>query len=141
MKKTIAIATFCFLLAGCQSANNNVQTKPAPVKPTPVAAAPTPPEPVKPAPPTQPVGTEAMMANCMKELSALQQISPGQYRARSVELNGIVTQGRLYMQVRSSVSPDTQQIMDAAYQFKISRTCNQIRTDLTKALIDRAVSS
>uniref|UniRef100_A0A182SU31 Major facilitator superfamily (MFS) profile domain-containing protein n=1 Tax=Anopheles maculatus TaxID=74869 RepID=A0A182SU31_9DIPT len=62
------------------------------------------------------------------------------YQTRSLELNHIVSEAKLYMRVRDNVSTDIHQIMDAAYQFRISKTCNQIRTDLTKALVERVVA-
>ncbi|WP_431221794.1 hypothetical protein ACQ86O_15085 [Serratia sp. L9] len=137
MKKTIAIAALCVLLAGCQSADNRAKTKPAAA--TPVAT----PKPAvaQPAQPMASTGTEAIMYTCMKELNALQQVNAGLYQTRSVEMNHIVTQAKLYMRVRENVSVDIQQIMDAAYQFRISKTCNQIRNDLTNALVERVVGA
>lgn len=136
MKKTIAIAALCVLLAGCQSADNRAKTKPAAPAVTPKPAI------AQPAPqPMATTGTEAVMYSCMKELNALQQVNAGVYQTRSAELNHIVTQAKLYMRVRDNVSADIHQIMDAAYQFRISKTCNQIRTDLTNALVERVVGA
>lgn len=143
MKKTIAIATLCVLLAGCQSANKSEKPKPV------VTAAGVPaPAPVAPSAtvsqPTQPmasVGTDDIMYPCMKELNALQQVSPRLYQTRSTELNDIVSQAKLYMRIRDNVSTEIHQIMDAAYQFRIAKTCNRISTDLTNALIERVVGA
>lgn len=140
MKKTIAIATLCVLLAGCQTA----KTKPTTAAGVPVSA----PAPVTPSAtvtqPTQPmasVGTDDIMYPCMKELNALQQVSPRLYQTRSTELNDIVAQAKLYMRIRDNVSTEIHQIMDAAYQFRIAKTCNRINTDLTNALIERVVGA
>jgi hypothetical protein len=135
MKKTIAIAALCVLLAGCQSANNRTKAKPVTPAAAPAPAA------AQPEQPMASTGTDAVMYTCMKELNALQQVNAGLYQTRSAELNHIVTQAKLYMRVRPNVSVDTQQIMDAAYQFRISKTCNQIRNELTNALVERVVGA
>ncbi|KFK96601.1 MULTISPECIES: hypothetical protein [unclassified Serratia (in: enterobacteria)] len=136
MKKTIAVAAVCVLLAGCQSLNERPNPKAAPVA-TPRPA-------TVPQPAAQPViseGTETVINSCMKELNALQQVNQAMYQTRSIELGHIVSEAKLYMRVRSDVSAEIHQIMDAAYKFRIGKTCNQIRTDLTKALVQRVVGS
>ncbi|HGM5490110.1 TPA: hypothetical protein ACKP1B_001722 [Serratia fonticola] len=138
MKKTIAIVALCVLLAGCQSANNRAKTKSAPAAAPAAAQAPAVTQPEQPIAST---GTDAVMYSCMKELNALQQVNAGLYQTRNAELNHIITQAKLYMRVRANVSVDIQQIMDAAYQFRISKTCNQIRNDLTNALVERVVGA
>lgn len=138
MKKTIAIATLCVLLAGCQTAKTKPTTAAGVPAPTPVTPSATV---TQPTPPMASVGTDDIMYPCMKELNALQQVSPRLYQTRSVELNDIVTQAKLYMRVRDNVSPAIHQIMDAGYQFRIAKTCNAISTDLTNALIARVVGS
>ncbi|WON78277.1 hypothetical protein [Serratia sp. UGAL515B_01] len=141
MKKAIAIATLCVLLAGCQGANFSARTKPAPAATQkPVVAQPAPVV-AKPAQPMISAGTDAVMYTCMKELNALQQVNTKRYQDRSTELNSIVTEAKLYMRVRDNVSTDIHQIMDAAYQFRIAKTCSMIRTDLTRALVERVVGS
>ncbi|WP_024913613.1 hypothetical protein [Chania multitudinisentens] len=136
MKKTIAVTALCVLLAGCQNTKARPPIKTAPV----VAPSPTVTQPVKPAQPMISTGTEEVMYSCMKELNALQQVNSAVYQTRSAELNHIVSEAKLYMRVRGDVSTDIHQIMDAAYKFRISKTCNQIRNDLTNALIERVVS-
>lgn len=143
MKKTIAIATLCVLLAGCQSANESAKSKsvvtaagvPAPAPVTPNATV------TQPTQPMASVGTDDIVYPCMKELNALQQVNAQLYQRRSVELNEIMTQAKLYMRIRDNVSTEIHQIMDAAYQFRIAKTCNRINTDLTNALIERVVGS
>ncbi|MFC0225510.1 hypothetical protein [Serratia aquatilis] len=147
MNKAIAIAALCVLLAGCQNANDSAKTKPAPaatknqavVQPVPAAT----PNPViaQPAQPMISADTDAVMVTCMRELNALQQVNSKLYQSRSTELNNILAEAKLYMRVRDNVSPDIHQIMDAAYQFRITKTCNLIRTDLTRALVERVVAS
>jgi PBP1b-binding outer membrane lipoprotein LpoB len=127
MKKTIAVVAVCLLLAGCQNAGNrskatasesaNLQAK---AEPNSLGSS-----------------NDAIMYSCMKELNALQQLNPALYQTKGVELNRIVTQAKLYMKVRESVSSNTTLIMDSAYQFRIAKACNDIRTDLTNALVDR----
>lgn len=136
MRKIIIIASLCVLLAGCQSAENeSAKTSPATPVVTPAPAV------AQPAQPMASTGTEAIMYTCMKELNALQQVNASLYQARNVELNQIVAQAKLYMRVRNNVSIDIQQIMDAAYQFHISKACNRIRNDLTNALVERVVGA
>jgi hypothetical protein len=138
MKKTIAIAALCVLLAGCQTAKTKPATAAGVPAPTPVTPSATV---TQPAQPMASVGTDDIMYPCMKELNALQQVSPRLYQTRSVELNDIVAQAKLYMRIRDNVSTDIHQIMDAAYQFRIAKTCNRISTDLTNALIERVTGA
>lgn len=139
MKKAIAVAALCVLLAGCQSLNDRPQAKTVPVA-TPSTTTTT--TVTQPAPrPVISDSTETVMNSCMKELNALQKVNQAMYQARSLEFNHIVSEAKLYMQVRDNVSTDIHQIMDAAYKFRISKTCNRIRTDLTKALIERVVGA
>jgi len=136
MKKTIAIAALCVLLAGCQTAKTKPATAAGVPAPTPPSATVT-----QPVQPMASVGTDDIMYTCMKELNALQQVSPRLYQTRSVELNDILAQAKLYMRIRDNVSIDIHQIMDAAYQFRIAKTCNRISTDLTNALIERVTGA
>ncbi|OMQ22963.1 hypothetical protein [Serratia oryzae] len=137
MKKAIAVAALCVLLAGCQNLNNPPKAKTAPAATPRTTTTVT-----QPAPrPVISESTETVIHSCMKELNALQQVNQAMYQSRSLELNHIVSEAKLYMRVRDNVSTDIHQIMDAAYQFRISKTCNQIRTDLTKALVERVVGA
>lgn len=129
MKKTIAIATLCVLLAGCQNTNNRATTK--------IAAAPG----SAAAQPMAAVGIDTVMYSCVKELNALQRVNAELYQTHSTELDHIVAQAKLYIRVRDNVNTDTQRIIDAAYQFRIAKKCNHIRSDLTNALVERVVAA
>ncbi|MFI8415871.1 hypothetical protein ACQKDS_04460 [Serratia sp. NPDC078593] len=135
MKKTVAVVTVCLLLAGCQNAANRSKAKSEPAVTANNAAA------LQVKAETAGIGNDEVMYSCIKELNALQQINPALYQTKSSQLNHIVTQAKLYIKVRESVSTDTSKIMDAAYQYRIAKICNEVRTDLTNSLVERVEKS
>lgn len=133
MKKAIAIAALCLLVAGCQSEDSSTTAVVrSVVTPNPV---------IQPAPTIATTNAGVAKNSCTKELNALRRVDFEGYQNRSTQLNHLMTEADIYMQLREKVSPEIHQIMDAAYQFRISKTCNQIRTDLTNALIQRVVGA
>lgn len=82
-------------------------------------------------------GGGTVLQSCLRELDALKRIHQKRYQAKSGDLNRVLTQAKSYMELRESLNVDTVSIMDAAYQFKISRTCNSVRTELTRTLLER----
>lgn len=130
MKKTVLLLVAGVLLSGCQNTGTGSKNAQSPV--------------INPMSATQP-GSDAMslasdsaIHSCSKELSALQKIAPTTYQRKNAELNNTLAQARLYLSVKESVSPNTAEIMDSAYKFKISKICNDIQSALTHALIDNA---
>lgn len=81
-----------------------------------------------------------VLQTCLRELDALKRVHQKRYQAKSGDLNRVLTQAKSYMELRESLNGDTVAIMDAAYQFKISRTCNSVRTELTRTLLERLES-
>ncbi|OUC39430.1 hypothetical protein BJP35_0018 [Enterobacter sp. J49] len=74
---------------------------------------------------------------CTRELESLHQVSQTAWHKRNTELANILTQERVYRNVRSNISESSVTIMDAAYNYKISRVCNDIRNDLTRELVEK----
>ncbi|WP_127958483.1 hypothetical protein [Serratia microhaemolytica] len=139
MKKIVAVATFsCLLLAGCQSANESGKA-PATTQ-TSASAASKPTGGMLSAPSSEAmasIGSDGVMQSCVRELNALRQINAKRYQQRSEELEQIVSEAKLYISVRDKVSDSIHQIMDPAYQFRISKVCSRIRSDLTTSLVER----
>lgn len=133
MKKTIAVVTFCALLAGCQQAGNRSVTKTEKAEPAQATATSS----MLPTRPEVSVGNDAALYTCMKELNALQQVAPAAYQSKNAELNQILAQAKLYTQVRANLSNEINGILDSGYQYRIGKTCNDIRTALTQALVER----
>lgn len=157
MKKSIALVTLSLSLMGCQNATQqSASQKPAP-KPTSVTQlAPIP-------PPSSPIGHQyqtvssqvspsassinsttsdaseydAILEPCLKELRALQQVKQTKFMARSAELNHLLGEAKTYIKVRSSMNGEMTTILDSAFQYRIARTCNDIRVDLTHSLLER----
>lgn len=111
--------------------NNTVSRAPQQIAPAPQPQA---------APMQDGLDGSTILQSCLKELNALQQVNHARYQIRSNDLNRIVAQAKQYMQVRGNLSNDVSVIMDAAYQYRIARNCNDIRTDLTRSLLERVGS-
>ncbi|WP_143047594.1 hypothetical protein [Thorsellia anophelis] len=90
--------------------------------------------------PASPIAGGGVLQTCLRELEALKRVHQKRYQAKSGDLNRVLTQAKSYMELRESLNGDTVAIMDAAYQFKISRTCNSVRTELTRTLLERLES-
>lgn len=141
MKKSLVIVTLSIALMGCQSANE--QPKPQNT----VVQTPPPVQQVQPVVPVQPeiaatspaaqVQDEAILRSCLKELNALQQVNQAKYQAKSTELNRLLTEAKSYTKIRSSLNGDMSIILDSAFQYRIARTCNDIRVELTRSLLER----
>lgn len=145
MKKYIAIFGVSLTLLGCQAA-----TKPLPaVKPLPPVESvstiePTPEPPYSggafipvPAPHPKSAQDETTLPFCLKELDALKQVDATKYQAKSSELNHLLKEAKNYVQVRNSLNNDMNVILDSAFQYRIARTCNDIRVALTQSLLQR----
>ncbi|MBU3892182.1 hypothetical protein KH388_05570 [Serratia rubidaea] len=130
MKRSIAVVTFCALLAGCQQAGNRSVAKAEQAQATETSS-------MLSTRPAVNVGNDAALYTCMKELNALQQVSPAAYQSKNAELNQILTQAKLYTQVRANLSREINGILDSGYQYRIGKACNDIRTALTQALVER----
>lgn len=74
---------------------------------------------------------------CTQELDALRQVSVPAWQIRNTELSSILTQEKVYRNVRDNISKGSVTIMDAAYTYKISRVCNDISNDLTHELVEK----
>lgn len=74
---------------------------------------------------------------CTQELHALHQVSVPAWQIRNTELSSILTQEKVYRNVRDNISKGSVTIMDAAYTYKISRVCNDISNDLTHELVEK----
>ncbi|UNK24086.1 hypothetical protein [Yersinia intermedia] len=157
MKKSIALVTLSLSLMGCQNATQqSASQKPAP-KPTSVTQL----APITP--PSSPIGHQyqtvssqvspspssinsttsdaseydTILEPCLKELKALQQVKQTKFMARSAELNHLLGEAKTYIKVRSSMNGEMTTILDSAFQYRIARTCNDIRVDLTHSLLER----
>jgi hypothetical protein len=143
MKKCVVILSLSLSLLGCQSASKpSPIVKPFPVDP-PVA------QPVAPATTYTPppaatnisganqVEDQAMLKFCLKELDALKKVDAKQYQGKSSELNHLLSEAKTYVQVRNSLNNDMSVILDSAFQYRIAKTCNDIRVDLTQSLLQR----
>lgn len=124
MRKTILLLVSGILLSGCQSTNSGSKNTPSPSNPS-----------TKTEVTPMSLASSAAIQSCPQELSALEKIAPKSYQQKSGELNSALTQASLYLSVKNSVNPNTAEIMDSAYKYKISKICNEIQTELANALI------
>ncbi|MFJ3264877.1 hypothetical protein ACIP8G_00155 [Serratia liquefaciens] len=124
MRKTILLLVSGILLSGCQSTDTGSKNTPHPsIHPTKTEAAP------------MSLASSTAIQSCPQELTALEKIAPKSYQRKSGELNNALAQASLYLSVKESVNPNTVEIMDSAYKYKISKICSEIQSELASALI------
>ncbi|WP_273855319.1 hypothetical protein [Serratia liquefaciens] len=124
MRKKILLLVSGILLSGCQSANTGSKnTVPPSLQQAKTEVAP------------MSLASSAAIQSCPQELIVLEKIAPKSYKRKSGELNNALAQASLYLSVKESVNPNTVEIMDSAYKYKISKICNEIQSELANALI------
>lgn len=74
---------------------------------------------------------------CQKELLALKDIKPGQYKTFSHAFERLMSSAAQYANLRRHVSDDTQQTVDTLYRYKASRLCAYISQATLNGLTDR----
>ncbi|MHA6679796.1 hypothetical protein ACX43S_25215 [Enterobacter cloacae] len=128
MSKRIALLALSALLSGCQTSLDHAEQSPSSGREDAI---------VQPASGYASVVDSSEMASCTNELSALQQVSPSMYQTRNNELRAIQLQEEIYLKVRNNINESSISIMDAAYKYKISKICNDIKNDLTNELVNK----
>lgn len=162
MKKSIVLVTLSLSLMGCQnatqqSAAQKSATRPASVtQPAPMTQSSSPDAQQGQTVSSQAVPSPALMNSntpgtseeydatlgpCLKELKALQQIKEAKFVTRNAELNHLLGEAKNYMKVRGNINSEMTNILDSAFQYRIARTCNDIRVDLTRSLLERIEKS
>ncbi|RTP97293.1 hypothetical protein EKN38_22410 [Enterobacter sp. WCHEn045836] len=128
MSKRITLLALSALLSGCQTPLVHTEQSPSSGH---VEAI------VQPASGFASVVDLSEITSCTNELSALQQVSPSIYQIRNAELHSIRIQEQIYLKVRKSINENSISVMDAAYKYKISKICSDIRNDLTNELVNK----
>lgn len=116
------------LLSGCavpQGKNGHKPVTPTTVKSTmqtPVAA--------------QSAGEAERLAQCQRELAALQVASPSRYQQRKAEFDRLMAGAAQYGGIRTSVNNETQDTLDSLYRYKVGRLCAEISQDVLSGLME-----
>ncbi|GEM_PF-5536379 len=77
-------------------------------------------------------GTDLQL--CERELSALQNLAPDEYRKRQSEFDQVMRAASGYSGVRDTVGQKARLTADAFYEYKTSVVCSQIRQSTLEAL-------
>ncbi|CAI0734954.1 hypothetical protein [Serratia quinivorans] len=105
----------------------------APMNVTPIAASPN-------ATPETPAAMEkdSKVAQCNNELAALKTVNAAHYARYRSEMDHLVASGRRYMEVKTGISNDINDIMTPRYQYGMARLCWGIRNALSQSLMAQA---
>lgn len=79
----------------------------------------------------------ARMAQCQKELEALEGISPAQHKTYKAEFGQLMSGAAQYAGLRTQVSDSIQETMDALYRYKVNRLCADITQAALTGLVER----
>lgn len=82
----------------------------------------------------------AKMTLCQKELEALKQVSSRQHQLYQQEFGTLMHRTVLYAGMREHVNNNTQEALDALYQYKAKRLCANISQALLNGLAEMAES-
>jgi len=77
------------------------------------------------------------LQQCQKELDALQGIDAAGYRKHKQEFDRLMIGAAQYAALRTQVSGDTQETVDALYRYKVSRLCAEVNQAVMTGLADR----
>lgn len=76
------------------------------------------------------------MVLCQNQLDMLKQVSARQHKQYHQAFNRLMHSTVQYARMRAQVNDNTQETMDALYQFKVNRLCSSISQALLNALVD-----
>lgn len=110
------------LLSGCESVKRPAVGKPQAVQ--------VPPE------QSQAEREAEQLAQCQKELDALQPVDAKRYQDYKQEFSRLMNGAAQYAGVRTRVSTGTQETVDALYRYKVKRLCADISQALLTGLSD-----
>ncbi|MBH1931198.1 hypothetical protein I5U13_16215 [Serratia rubidaea] len=107
----VATLAFILLLAGCQSAHRTTK-KPLPDQ--------------QMQNPAQAELEAARLQQCQKMLSALRTVQPKQFSNYKQNFDRLMSGAAQYSGLRSRVSVETQDTVDALYRYRVNKLCAQI---------------
>jgi len=103
------------------------------VKPQPTIAPPPPPKPVaQPQPLSQ---FDSRIAQCRDELDALQSYNVTVYQQYRQRFDRVNNQLSKYLEIRSKIGADIDNIALPKYQFTLRNICFDIRSELTRQIV------
>ncbi|CAI1765662.1 hypothetical protein [Serratia proteamaculans] len=85
---------------------------------------------------TQSASEAERLAQCQRELAALQVASPARYQQRKAEFDRLMAGAAQYGGIRTSVNTETQDTLDSLYRYKVGRLCAEISQDVLSGLMD-----
>jgi hypothetical protein len=87
-----------------------------------------------------PATTDSVFAQCRRELSSLRLIAPAAYSRRKAEFDQLINRAAIYARVRGDINNQTQDAVDALYQYQTRQLCIRIQRDVVDGLLLRAGS-
>ncbi|HCV65743.1 MAG TPA: hypothetical protein DGZ94_10840 [Serratia sp.] len=81
---------------------------------------------------------DSKVTQCNNELAALKTVNAAQYARYRSEMDHLVASGRRYMEVKTGISNDINDIMTPRYQYGMARLCWGIRNALSQSLMAQA---
>jgi len=99
------------------------------------------PKPAQPESLTVPATADSAFAQCRRELNSLRLITPAAWNRRKAEFDQLVSRASVYARVRGDINGQTQDVVDALYQYQTRQLCIRIQRDVVDGLMLRAGNS
>ncbi|KFA84182.1 hypothetical protein NGI13_22300 [Enterobacter asburiae] len=87
--------------------------------------------------PTAPAGTDSRLSQCTRELEALKTFDDAKYRRYQAQMARITRTGAQYLAVSGGISQEINDLVQPRYQYALTSLCQQVRADLSFALINQ----
>ncbi|EMF6668118.1 hypothetical protein RGI97_001087 [Serratia marcescens] len=85
-----------------------------------------------------PATADSAFAQCRRELNSLRLIAPAAYTRRKAEFDQLINRAAVYARVRGDINNQTQDAVDALYQYQTRQLCIRIQRDVVDGLLLRA---
>lgn len=82
--------------------------------------------------------SDSAFGQCRRELSSLRLIAPTAYTRRKAAFDQLINRAAVYARVRGDINNETQDVVDALYQYQTRELCIRIQRDVIDGLLLRA---
>ncbi|MRS17799.1 hypothetical protein GJV08_01360 [Enterobacteriaceae bacterium RIT692] len=86
----------------------------------------------------QPTNQQLSLSRCQAEVSALAQYDDVRFQQQHDALNSLMDRSAKYLLTRPQLAADMQATLDSVYQAELAKRCQQIHSELFRAMLAQA---
>ncbi|WP_312664078.1 hypothetical protein [Pantoea sp. CTOTU49201] len=86
----------------------------------------------------QPTNQQLSLTRCQSEVSALAQYDDIRFQHQHDTLNSLMDRSAKYLLTRPQLAADMQATLDSVYQAELAKRCQQIHSELFRAMLAQA---